>query len=403
MFYEAELRLIRNTFQKCRVQTAIAELPNEQETLWGSLFRTFQNATLSPALFPVPQPERIYRIALPLGCRYLYFLLPELPRASLFVVGPYLTQHPTSEQILELCEHHRIPPHQLKALEAHLGSIPVLPEGSHIFLLLDAFAERIWGTQNYSVEDILGDTQPSLAPLPQRDSAAEGAPIQWSVEDLETRYGYEAELMEAVAKGQTHKADLLLSNFSTFSFEQRLSDPVRNAKNYCIIMNTLLRKAAQQGGVHPLYLDSTSSAFAHRIEQVEHPDSIPPLMSEMFRAYCRLVRNHTLSGYSPLVRKAITYIDADLAGALQLQALAKLLNVSSSYLSALFRKEVGQTLTEFVTQRRMTHAQHLLRNTHLQVQTIAQHCGMEDVQYFSKLFKRSTGLTPRQFRENSNL
>ena len=47
----------------------------------------------------------------------------------------------------------------------------------------------------------------------------------------------------------------------------------------------------------------------------------------------------------------------------------------------------------------MDTAANLLRHTQLQVQTVAQHCGIGDVNYFSKVFKRHFGLTPRQFRE----
>ena len=65
----------------------------------------------------------------------------------------------------------------------------------------------------------------------------------------------------------------------------------------------------------------------------------------------------------------------------------------------LFRKETGQTVTEFVNERRMRTGAHLLRTTRLQVQTIAQHCGVSDVNYFSKLFKKQYGVTPKQFRE----
>ena len=43
---------------------------------------------------------------------------------------------------------------------------------------------------------------------------------------------------------------------------------------------------------------------------------------------------------------------------------------------------------------------HLLKTTRLQVQTVAQHCGMMDVQYFSKTFKKIAGVTPREYRLN---
>ena len=123
-------------------------------------------------------------------------------------------------------------------------------------------------------------------------------------------------------------------------------------------------------------------------------------MSEMFRSYCRLVRKHSMGDYSPLVQKAITYIDSNLAGDLGLRPLSQVLGVSSSYLSSLFRRDTGQTLTEYISRRRVRYAKHLLETTHLQVQTVAQHCGIVDVQYFSKVFKRGTGMTPKEFRES---
>ena len=46
----------------------------------------------------------------------------------------------------------------------------------------------------------------------------------------------------------------------------------------------------------------------------------------------------------------------------------------------------------------MEHAAHLLGSTSLQIQTVALHCGIMDVQYFSKLFKRQTGMTPSDYR-----
>ena len=52
-------------------------------------------------------------------------------------------------------------------------------------------------------------------------------------------------------------------------------------KNYGIITNTLLRKAAEQGGVHPMYLDKVSSSFAVKIEQMTSPSSIKDMIGEI--------------------------------------------------------------------------------------------------------------------------
>lgn len=405
MFYDAELRLLRDTFQKCRIQTRIADLSLQPGERLEPGFHIFDNSIIDAAhpfreFVPPVKPGTIYRLTDPFGCQYMYLELPELPRQAILVIGPYLTIPPTKQQIMEWSESRNISPAQQLQLESYYGSIPLLPETSHLLMLVDAFGERLWGVNGFSVEDINQDSFGSVSPLVEKRASLGERDTLWNMKNMEQRYYYENELMDAVSKGQTHKADLLLANFTTFSFEQRVADPVRNAKNYCIIMNTLLRKAAEKGGVHPLYLDSTSSTYATRIEQVHSLDAVTPLTTEMFRSYCRMVRKHSMKDYSPPVQKALTCIDANLAGNLSLSILADMLNVSSSYLSTLFKKETGQTLTEYINGRRIKHAMHLLETTRLQIQTIAQHCGIMDVQYFSKVFKRIAGMTPKEYRDS---
>ena len=164
-------------------------------------------------------------------------------------------------------------------------------------------------------------------------------------------------------------------------------------------MNTLLRKAAENGGVHPIYLDNISSDFAKKIEQITQLSYIEGFMKEILRTYCQLVKNHSTSHYSTPIQRAIVKIDSDLTADLSLKALAKHTNISAGYFSGLFKSETGKTLTEFVNGRRVDAAKRLLKNTNLQIQTIAQHCGILDLNYFSKLFKKHTGKTPREFRE----
>ena len=165
-------------------------------------------------------------------------------------------------------------------------------------------------------------------------------------------------------------------------------------------MNTLLRKAAEKGGVHPIYLDKISSEFAVKIEQSSSLAESYPLMKDMFRSYCRLVRKHSMKKYMPIVQKTILIIDTDLSADLSLSALAEQQNVSLGYLSTVFKKDTGKTISEYIREKRIQHAIYLLSTTHLQVQTVALHCGIMDVQYFSKIFKKETGKTPKEYRES---
>ena len=106
-----------------------------------------------------------------------------------------------------------------------------------------------------------------------------------------------------------------------------------------------------------------------------------------------------MKGYSLNARNTLVCIDANLSSDLSLHTLASMQNISSGYLSALFKKETGYTLTDYVNKRRMKYAAHLLTTTMLQVQTISQYCGIQDLNYFSKIFKRYYGSAPTEYRQ----
>lgn len=403
MFYETQLRLLRDTFRKCRIFTGISDLNVSRSVPHPLTPQSFLTGEADPCILLLQmveevKPATVYRLRDSFGCRYICLQLPELPMEAVLTIGPYVSSPPTDQQFMEWAERNGITPRLQKRLESYYINLPLLPETGQLFILLEAFCEQLWGVNGFSVEYLDRDSSPVI-PLLSEKSASSEEDTLWSMKNMEQRYSYENELMSAVAKGQLHKANILLNNFSTFFFEQRVADPVRNAKNYCIIMNTLLRKAAEQGGVHPIYLDSTSSAFAISIEQLPSLDAVLTLMTEMFRTYCHLVRKHSMKDYSPPVQQALISIDANLAGNLSLRTLSDALNISSSYLSTIFKKETGQTLTDFIAQRRVDKAMELLRTTRLQVQTVAQHCGIVDVHYFSKIFKKVTGMTPKAYRD----
>lgn len=107
-----------------------------------------------------------------------------------------------------------------------------------------------------------------------------------------------------------------------------------------------------------------------------------------------------MKGHSLLVRKILVRIDSDLTADLSLKAQADFLDVNPSYLSTLFKKETGTTLTEYVNRKRVEHGIFLLNTTQMQIQTVAQNCGISDVNYFTKTFKKIVGKTPKDYRNH---
>jgi len=409
MFYETELRFLCDVFNKCRLQTLILDMNSQVDSRIDMGFRQIfgdrdsYNKNMVEYFCEI-MPDTIYKFVDALSCRYILLLLPHTLNNAVLCIGPYLSSELNQADILEIAEHLRLDPKQAKQLESHYGSIPCLPDTSRLFTVLDTFVERMWGSaENYTVAEVSKERLIDDFPIQQKKDPSDPEIKAMNMKIMEARYAYENELMQAVSQGQSHKAGVILSNFSHLSFESRLADSVRNLKNYCIIMNTLLRKAAENGGVHPIYLDSISSSFAKKIEQVNSTNAIQGLMTEMFNSYCKLVKKHSMKHFSPPVQKAIIYIDSDLTANLSLSAIAEAQNVSASYLSWLFKQETGETLTDHVNKKRVKLAKKLLETTGLQIQTIAQYCGILDVQYFSKVFKKYVGKSPKEYRESGKV
>lgn len=400
MHCEKELGLLCDTLRRCRVPVTVV---SPQEPIDAVLNFSFQerfggDSAKTPTVqsfLGVISPETMYKYTDEYNLCYIYLRLPD---TSVLFVGPYLSEQFTQRQFLELGERLGVPPKSQRSFEMFYSNIPVLTEGAPVFVLLDTFCERIWGNPTFAISNVnMADV---AVPNVRESAAGDGFDeTMFNIKSMELRYKFENDLMRAVVLGQLHKEKLMMVSFSDEMFEKRVADPLRNAKNYLIIMNTLLRKAAEQGGVHPVDIDKMSSEFAHRIEQMSSLAQNTPLMREMFRSYCKLVRKHAIRSFSQMIQKTILLIESDLSTDLSLRTLAKQQNVSSSYLSSLFKKETGKTVSEYIREKRIQYAASLLSTTHLQVQTVAQHCGIMDVQYFSKLFKKQMGFTPKEYRE----
>lgn len=347
-------------------------------------------------LIPICRPRIIYRRQDELDCTFLYFQVQGGDDPVIASVGPYLQCPVTPELISENAAKFPDPASILPSLEKYYREVPYLAQESQLLVLLYTLGDCLWGG-GITLQD-LPRQFPARTLSPQGLGRAGAGDSPLSMEALENRYADEEKLMRAVSSGQADQAAILYSRFTSRQMERRTAPPLRDMKNYFVVFNTLLRKAAEFGHVHPLYIDQLSSTLAKEIEAAQSPEALSVLGPKMVRHYCRLVREFSQKGHSHLISKLLILVEADLTADLSLSALARRLNVNSSYLSALFKKEVGSTLTEYVGKRRVNYAMLLLETTSLQIQTIAQQCGIPDVNYFTRTFKKYGGVTPKEYR-----
>ena len=218
---------------------------------------------------------------------------------------------------------------------------------------------------------------------------------------VEMRYEASAALTDAIKRGNLSLAMHMISQYSPDTQTTvRNTNPLRNAQNYCIVLNTQLRHALEESKVHPYRVDQLSNQIGMQIEQLKSLAEVPDFFSQIIRRYCRLVQEHTYPNLKPLVKLAVTYIKEHLTDNLTVKDTAKALTVNADYLSALFHREVGISFIDFVNRERTEQAAGLLRHTNLQIQQIATIVGYNNTSYFAKQFLRFQGITPSHYRRD---
>jgi two-component system response regulator YesN len=123
-------------------------------------------------------------------------------------------------------------------------------------------------------------------------------------------------------------------------------------------------------------------------------------LSEMLVNVATSVLNQlsSLDGKSNIIiKKVYVYINENYKNNIILQNLADYVHTNSSYLSRLFKKETGSTITDAINKVRLEKAKELLANSDLKTYEVAVEVGIPDPSYFSVIFKKYTGISPKDF------
>ncbi len=98
------------------------------------------------------------------------------------------------------------------------------------------------------------------------------------------------------------------------------------------------------------------------------------------------------------VNKVVAYIDDEIESPMSVEGLAHTFEISTSHLSRIFREYAGITLVEYINMKKVEESQYFLRFTSNKITDISQHFNFCNQSYYTRVFKKYTGETPRRFR-----
>lgn len=139
----------------------------------------------------------------------------------------------------------------------------------------------------------------------------------------------------------------------------------------------------------------TLDSFAHAADSAQ---ALLAFLDEVILQYQGRMTLNQRDGNTALLKQIKNYVGSHLESPLNREEIAEKFFISKDYLSHLFTKNEGMGFTQYVNDQRINKAKELLRNTTLPIKIIALNVGIPDYAYFSKMFRKSTGVSANEYR-----
>lgn len=358
-----------------------------RKMIWGDY------STGSPILsLSAESPYQILVLESSLGFYNLAFTLDRRDPPLLGGLMPFRTEAITQSAILRLMNDNQIPPQHLMLMRQFYSSLPVADLTKLVSLLQHTIAAVIPGFANSSVEYVnYREEKHAVHYSEERFN-------QFSSDYFEELSKRLEDCCKAVVSGDPARALDRMKSLNDFasSFGSK-TIPEQHHRLYG--MNTFLASRMLETPVHPAHIFEQLQTFELKIAETTSMNELSHLPFDMVRKYSILARNYTYDKYSLLIRNVINYIEQHLSGELTLSVIAEEFGKNPSYLSTTFRKEIGDTLTNYVSRQRIQASLRYFNTTTLSVAEVASAVGIPDFGYFSKLFRRYVGVSPREYKK----
>lgn len=181
-----------------------------------------------------------------------------------------------------------------------------------------------------------------------------------------------------------------------------LSDnKLQNFKYHLVITLAMIARYCIEGGLDVTTAFSVSDFYIQKADKAttfEEIDKYHHLACIDYATRMKAVHKKTIT--SKHVSKCIDYINEHLHTKISLEELAEYVNLNPTYLSRLFKSETGETVREFITNTKVDTAKNMLIYSDYGPAEIASILAFSDQSYFTEVFRKYTGMTPKKYQSN---
>lgn len=182
----------------------------------------------------------------------------------------------------------------------------------------------------------------------------------------------------------------------------RLSkDPLKNAQYHFVVSVALITRICAEHGLERETAYTLSDLYIQKMDEQKEIKQIAALHNAMILDFTQLMQQVQQKNiYSIHVIKACSYISAHLHEKLHTQTISDALSLNRSYLSALFHKETGYSLHDYIMMQKIQGAARLLTTSEMTSAEIAEYYSFSSQSQFIKHFQKYFGKTPALYRKN---
>ena len=213
-----------------------------------------------------------------------------------------------------------------------------------------------------------------------------------------TPYRSEIRLFSCVQQGDLKKLMSELKSIDSSITTGRMSNNALMQYKYMAVSTiTLATRYAIQGGLN----EKTAYEFSDRVIMLvdgleNRGDVLLCLASEIVNLTRMVKKSLTQPMHSPHVRKCVCYINENICTKITVSELAKICGISTDYLSQIFKEEIGEKLSSYITRKKLEAAKSMLMQNKSNAEICKALC-FSSQSYFITSFKKQYHLTPREY------
>ncbi len=204
----------------------------------------------------------------------------------------------------------------------------------------------------------------------------------------------ESAVLGALRSGDPGMLEAAMSDFRAFCISGGYS-PVRLeeiAFRFFFTIANLLKEVD-----YPRFRSIVEKNILQRVEGFRSARELCIIIEDFISSTAGSTSAASLDAHSLPIRQALNYVRTGYRGRISLEEAAQRIGLTPEYLSSLFLKETGKNFSLFVVECRINEAKRLLASGEGRVFEVARNVGIADPRYFCRVFKKHTGLSPREY------